>query len=445
MKKAAFHTLGCKVNAYETEAMRQLLEEAGYRIVPFEDAADVYIVNTCTVTNIADQKSRQMLHRARKRNPDALIVAAGCYAQIDQKGVQNDPAVDLVIGNNQKHRIVELLAQAENGAAEEQTFLEDVNAGRLPYEKLRMRRSGVHTRAFIKVQDGCDQFCSYCAIPYARGRVRSRSIEDTVGEIRALAQDGCREFVLTGIHLSSYGRQDAYNSDPTQGEPLLALIRAVHEVPGVERIRLGSLEPRIVTGGFADALAALPKVCPHFHLSLQSGCDATLQRMNRRYTTEEYLRACEKLRGSFSVPAITTDIIAGFPGETDDEFRQTLAFAEKVGFYEMHVFKYSRRRGTKADEMPAQVDEKCKNARSAKLLELSRKMSREFCRTWQGRRAEALLEEEIELPEGRYLAGYTKEYIRVALPADGGGVNRIVSGVLCGPLADGLYEIRPVC
>lgn len=442
MKRAALHNLGCKVNAYETEAMQQLLEQAGYEIVSFEEMADVYVINTCSVTNVADQKSRQMLHRAKKKNPNAKVVAVGCYVQTDATRAAEDAAIDLIIGNNQKHRIVELLELEEN---QRKVWVEDINGEGQEYEALHMQKSGAHTRAFLKVQDGCDQFCSYCVIPFARGRVRSRSVEDVVREVRELVTSGCQEYVLTGIHLSSYGMEEAYNRNPKQSRQLLELIRAVHEIPGVMRIRLGSLEPQIVTEEFARALAELPKICPHFHLSLQSGCDTTLQRMNRHYDTEEYRRSCEILRQYFVQPAITTDVIVGFPGETAEEFARTKAYVEELDFYEMHVFKYSKRHGTKAAQMPDQVDEQTKTKRSAELLTLERKMSEQFRRSYQGRQVEALLEEEMILSDRKYLTGYTKEYIRVALPAEQGAPNQIILGKLGSQLREGLYEIRSVC
>ena len=334
MKKAALHNLGCKVNAYETEAMQQMLEQAGYEIVPFDEKADLYIVNTCTVTNIADRKSRQMLHRAKKQNPEALVVAAGCYVQAAEEELKADGAVDLLIGNNRKKDLLSILEAYEAGVEEDAV----IDIGRTKeYESLFVTQTAEHTRAYVKVQDGCNQFCSYCIIPYARGRVRSRRREEVCEEIRKLAQAGYQEVVLTGIHLSSYGLD-------MEGENLLSLIASVHEIEGIRRIRLGSLEPRIITEEFAKALAGMEKICPHFHLSLQSGCDATLKRMNRRYTAKEYKEACELLRRVFDRPALTTDVIVGFPGETEEEFNQTLSFLREIRRFETHVFKYSRRR-----------------------------------------------------------------------------------------------------
>lgn len=445
MKKAALHNLGCKVNSYETEAMEQLLTAAGYEIVPFEEKADVYIVNTCSVTNIADRKSRQMLHRAKKRNPLAVVVAAGCYVQSDGEALHADQAVDLVIGNNKKTELVRLLEEyfTNDGCVGEKTVL-DMGTAR-EYEALSIHETSNHTRAFIKVQDGCNQFCSYCIIPYTRGRVRSRSMMEVRREVEALASGGCREVVLTGIHLSSYGADVPME----ERKSLLDLIACLNDVKGLERIRLGSLEPRIVTEEFAVSLARLAKICPHFHLSLQSGSDATLQRMNRRYTAGEYRKCCQILRSAFESPAITTDVIAGFPGETKEEFEATKAFVQEIGFYEMHVFKYSRREGTRAAAMEEQVSEPVKNVRSAELLAISAKMSASFRKRLLGSKAEVLLEEEFQWEGRRYLIGYTKEYVRAAIdlgdgeeelfkriPQGGGLAGTVVRGVLTSFLND---------
>lgn len=419
-KTAAFHTLGCKVNAYETEAMQQLLQAHGYRIVPFEEKADVYIINTCTVTNIADRKSRQMLHRARMRNPEAVVAAAGCYVQAAGEKLLEDGTIDILIGNNQKGALVRILE--EYWHKEEKSSLcrkepagwepEDLLFG-AEYESLRISQTTGRTRAFIKVQDGCNQFCSYCIIPYARGRIRSRSPEDTENEVKRLAENGCREIVLTGIHLSSYGLDfdtEGRSEEAPFGNGLKKLILRLAEIPGVERIRLGSLEPRIVTEDFAEVLASCEKLCPHFHLSLQSGCDSVLRRMNRHYTTKEYLNKCVLLRERFERPAITTDVIVGFPGETEEEFAATRVFVKEADFYEMHVFPYSRRRGTAADRMSGQVAEPVKKARSHELLCLAQEMSARYRESLLGRQVSVLLEE----PEGEgYMAGYTKEYVRV--------------------------------
>ena len=358
-KKAALHNLGCKVNAYETEAMQELLEQNGYEIVPFKEGADVYIINTCTVTNVADRKSRQMLHKARKMNPDAVVVATGCYVQA--RGEDIDPCVDIVVGNNKKKDLIAILDEYYNAQHKVKKELLDINHEK-EYEEMQVTHTAEHTRAYIKVQDGCNQFCSYCIIPYARGRVRSRNLEHVLEEVRTLAASGYKEVVLTGIHLSSYGIDT--------GESLLELIQKVHEIDGIKRIRLGSLEPRIITEEFASSIAVLPKMCPHFHLSLQSGCNATLKRMNRRYSAEEYMEKCDLLRKYFHNPALTTDVIVGFPGETQEEFAESMDFVDRVNFYETHIFKYSRRAGTKAAVMPDQVPEEIKSERSAKMIEL---------------------------------------------------------------------------
>lgn len=422
MKKAALHNLGCKVNAYETEAMQEMLEQAGYEIVPFREGADVYIINTCTVTNIADRKSRQMLHRARKMNPDAVVVAAGCYVQA-QEGKQPDPCIDIVIGNNHKKDLVQILEKYEQdrqnrtGAAtvsEEDEpggcllEMEDINRTK-EYESLHLSRTGEHTRAYIKVQDGCNQFCTYCIIPYARGRVRSRGMEDVAEEVRTLAANGYREVVLTGIHLSSYGID-------FDGERHLAdLIRIVHDVEEITRIRLGSLEPGIITEEFARTLASMPKVCPHFHLSLQSGCDATLRRMNRRYSSGEFYEKCEILRKYFDDPALTTDVIVGFPGETEEEFEESFAFVDKVNFYETHIFKYSRREGTKAAVMEGQVSEQVKTERSGRMIALGEEKRSAYEKSFIGRNVEVLVEEDAEIDGKIMQVGHTKEYMKIAL------------------------------
>lgn len=428
--KAALHNLGCKVNAYETEAMQQILEEAGYEIVPFSEYADVYVINTCSVTNMADRKSRQMLHRAKKQNPDAIVVGAGCYVQTKEAQALLDESIDIVIGNNKKHELVPLLREYE-ASHRKMACVADINHEKQAYEELSLSRTAEHTRAFIKVQDGCNQFCTYCIIPFARGRVRSRELPDVLQEIRTLAKSGYREVVLTGIHLSSYGVDN--------GESLLHLIEAVHELEGIERIRLGSLEPRIVTDAFAKRLSELPKICPHFHLSLQSGCDTVLSRMNRRYDTAEYEAGCALLRRYFEHPAITTDVIVGFPGETDEEFETTERYLERIHFYEMHIFQYSRREGTKAAAMPDQVPEAVKKERSEKLLALGHRMSEEFRRYYLGRQVTALLEEEFLYGGKRYYTGYTKEYVKVAVETKKDLSNTFVTGTLKTQLTEDVY------
>jgi len=428
MKKAALHNLGCKVNAYETEAMQHLLEEAGYEIVPFTQKADVYVINTCSVTNMADRKSRQMLHKAKKNNPDSIVVAAGCYVQTSEKEVLNDLSVDIVIGNDRKHDLVRLLEEYSLDSVND--TVDDINDGKHDFEELFIDQTKEHTRAFIKVQDGCNQFCSYCIIPYARGRVRSRRFENVIAEVERLAANGFKEVVLTGIHLSSYG------VDFEEATGLLELIQAVNAVKGIERIRLGSLEPKIVTEHFASELSKLDKICPHFHLSLQSGCDATLKRMNRKYTTKEYERGWELLRKYFVHPAITTDVIVGFPGETEEEFEQTKAYLEHIHFYEMHIFKYSKRKGTRAAVMPDQIDEQIKAARSEKLIALGHDMSKEFRKFYIGKNEEVLFEEKAVIGDKEYFVGYTKEYVKVAKETDENLENQIVSGRISGMLTD---------
>ncbi len=417
-KRAALHNLGCKVNAYETEAMRQLLEEAGYEIVDFSETADVYVVNTCSVTNIADRKSRQMLRRARRQNPDGILAAAGCYVQTKTEDVRKDADVDIMIGNNKKRDLVRMIEEFE--ADRKKTEAVAPIHQKQPYEELKLDRTAEHTRAFLKIQDGCNQFCSYCVIPYARGRARSRAFPEILEEAERLSANGCQEVVLTGIHLSSYGTDT--------GESLIHLIRETAKIKGIRRIRLGSLEPMIVTEAFAEKLSKIDKICPHFHLSLQSGCDATLKRMNRKYSTEEYKRSCEFLRKHFSHPAITTDVIVGFPGETEEEFSETELFLKEMRFYEMHIFKYSRREGTKAAALPEQVSEQVKAKRSERLIALADEMSEEFRRHYLGKETEALMEEPFEYNGRRYFAGYTKEYVKVALETEADMSNSFVKG-----------------
>ena len=444
MPKAALHNLGCKVNAYETEAMQQQLEERGYEIVPFDQKADVYIINTCSVTNIADRKSRQMLHRAKKLNPEAVVAAAGCYVQVASDALKEDNSVDIIIGNNNKARLADILEEyMKDRQGDEGGYVLDIARAR-EYEELHVSRLGEHTRAFIKVQDGCNQFCSYCIIPYARGRVRSRKPEDVEAEVKGLVARGYREVVLTGIHLSSYGTEHMEGSPVKGGDwdsgPLWDLIERIHRVEGLERIRLGSLEPRIITREFAEKLAGLPEFCPHFHLSLQSGCDATLKRMNRHYTTEDYLRRCGILREIFDHPAITTDVIAGFPGETEEEFEETRRFLETVRFYEMHVFKYSKRQGTRAAVMEDQVSEQVKARRSDVLLELEKTMSREYRERFAGSRVSVLFEEAAEIGGKWYMMGHTPQYVRAALPLEDGMNREEFGGRIMELFASGLLN-----
>ena len=447
MKRAAVHNLGCKVNSYELDIIVQQLESDGYTIVGFDEPADVYIVNTCTVTNIADRKSRQMLHRAKKLNPGAAVVAVGCYVETDRRKEESDPAVDLAIGNDRKKDacaiIKEYLEHAGGPAKDTEpaapaAFEDEDTAPAL------LTKPG-HTRAFIKIQDGCNQFCSYCIIPYARGRIRSRDEDEIVEEVRGLAAIGVREVVLTGIHLSSYGKDKG--EEPQ--EALLRLFTRIQLLSGIRRIRLGSLEPRLITEDFAKRSAGLSKLCPHFHLSLQSGCDATLKRMNRHYTADEYMRSVELLRRYFDRPAITTDVIVGFPGETEEEFGQSKAFLEKVGFYEIHVFKYSVRKGTVAASMPNQVPEEIKSIRSDELLELTARQAAEYRTLFEGGREEVLVEE--HRPEGAFgfpeacYTGHTMRYVECVIPESAGTgeplPDRILQGTITGMAGDRLIFI----
>lgn len=414
MKTVAFHNLGCKVNSYEMDAMLQSLKEKGYQIVSFDEKADIYIVNTCTVTNIADRKSRQMLHKAKKLNPESIVVAAGCYVQSDTQAVRADEAVDLLIGNNKKKDLVSILESYMEGI-EEQSVI-DINHTN-EYEEMKLTGTQEHTRAYIKIQDGCNQFCTYCMIPYARGRVRSRLKNDVIEEIRGLVKAGYQEFVLTGIHISSYGID--FKEGECKGENLLTLLQAIDKIEGVKRLRIGSLEPRIVTEEFANELSKLRSICPHFHLSLQSGCEETLKRMNRHYTPEQFIDGVRYLRQAFEHPAITTDVIVGFPQETEAEFEITRAFLEEVDFYEMHVFKYSKRKGTKAAVMENQVPEDIKTKRSNVLLKIDEAASKKFRDYYMDKSVEVLIEE-IKLIDGKeYWTGHTKEYVKIAVEADG--------------------------
>ena len=479
MKSVALHNLGCKVNAYELEAIGQKLQEKGYQIVPFDNIADIYIVNTCTVTNIADRKSRQMLHRAKKRNPDAVVVAVGCYVQTGKEEALLDGSIDLAVGNNRKKELPEILeeflrkrkeAEKSDGTEEDRLLKRKtlnnksvVNMDReQEYEEMlsgneEAKLPGEHTRAYIKIQDGCNQFCSYCIIPFARGRVRSRRPFDVLREVRQLAAGGCREVVLTGIHISSYGMDFIQKTDGDYLESgsdlrqtaqkrqyLLNLVREIAGVEGIERVRLGSLEPRIITKEFAEGLAALPQVCPHFHLSLQSGCDATLKRMNRHYTAEEYYEKVRLLREVFDNPAITTDVIVGFPGETEEEFETTAAFLEKVHFFEMHVFKYSVRKGTAAAVMKDQVPEQIKNERSARLIEMEQRLSREYRAQYIGKEITVLTEDCVELSGESWRLGHTQTYVKAAVPAALAGRNELITGRAAGFLTDEILRLEPV-
>ena len=410
-KKIAFLTLGCKVNSYETEAMQALLAAAGAEIVEFNDVADIYVVNTCSVTNMADRKSRQMLHRAKKKNPDAVVVAAGCYAQTADEAAMKETGIDVVIGNNQKKHIVEILEQHMQGVENKRLEI----AKETEYEDLKLDTQVEHTRAYIKIQDGCNQFCSYCIIPYARGRIRSRNPQEVVEEVKRLADNGYQEIVLTGIHLSSYGRTSYDKMTEESGQPLLNLICRINEIEGVKRIRLGSLEPRIITENFVKTLIKCEKVCPHFHLSLQSGSDTVLARMNRKYTTEEYAASVELLKQYYEAPAITTDIIVGFPQETEEEFQETMEFAKRIGFSKIHVFKYSRRKGTVADRMSGQVDEQKKTERSDRLMALEAALGEEYREHFLKSDTLVLFEESAVVDNEVCQIGYNERYVRVAL------------------------------
>ena len=439
MRKAALHNLGCKVNAYETEAMQQLLEEAGYEIVPFQEKADVYVINTCSVTNIADRKSRQMLHKAKKMNPDAIVVATGCYAQADTEKLKEDTAVDLILGNNQKTQIVEALEEYEKEHAKQVQVIE-INHTK-EYEELSISSTAEHVRAYIKVQDGCNQFCTYCIIPFARGRVRSRKIEEVLSEVETLAAKGYKEVVLTGIHLSSYG----VDFPKEERESLLSLIQAVSRVEGISRIRLGSLEPRIITEEFLEGIVKTGKVCPHFHLSLQSGCNKTLKNMNRRYSAQEYAEKCELIRKFYPAPALTTDVIVGFPQETEEDFEESYEFVKKIHFYETHIFKYSRRHGTKAASMDGQLTEAAKAQRSDRMLELHEIRAREYEEAMIGKKMELLLEEEIEIDGRPWYVGHSREYVRAVISkTDAHRVNDLVTVKAVAFVRDHILETKEV-
>lgn len=440
-KKVAFLNLGCKVNSYETEAMQQLMKNTGYEIVDFNDIADVYIVNTCTVTNIADRKSRQMLHKAKKNNPEAVVVAAGCYAQASKEQLEEDLAIDIIIGNNMKKDIVTILNEYYLDQGKNEAIL-NINKEQ-EYEELKIDSLTEKNRAYIKIQDGCNQFCSYCIIPYTRGRVRSRKQEDVVEEVKRLVANGYKEVVLTGIHLSSYGIELKKSAPQDEVEdylkeesmPLLQIIMKLSEIDGLERIRLGSLEPRIITDYFVKTLSNNKKFCPHFHLSLQSGCDTTLKRMNRKYTTQEYYDSCVLLRKYFENPAITTDVIVGFPGETEEEFASTKEFLRKVAFAEMHVFKYSVRKGTRAESMPNQVPDQVKHERSNELITLNDLMNQEYQDLFMGRIEKILVEEEVEVDGIQYQIGHNERYLKLAFKADQSYVNQIISAKVVGRLS----------
>ena len=447
MKKIALHNLGCKVNSYEIEVMQENLKKNGYTIVPFAPGADIYIINTCTVTNIADRKSRQMLHKAKKMNPEAVVVAVGCYVQTGTESVKQDECIDLAVGNNRKKDIVSILEEYLKEKALNQqdktlheTTIPDINDGKQEYEEMKLTHAGEHTRAHIKIQDGCNQFCSYCIIPYARGRVRSRKEEDILEEVRGLVAAGYKEVVVTGIHLSSYGLDfiSKESGDYLQGVDirtqayqkgyLLDILEKINDIEGLERIRIGSLEPRIITEKFANKLKSLDKLCPHFHLSLQSGCNETLKRMNRHYSAEEFKEKVEILRRVFDNPAITTDVIVGFPGETEEEFQKTYEFLEDICFYEMHVFKYSKRQGTVAAARKDQVDDLIKTERSNRLLAMEQRQSMAYRQNCIGTKIEALIEEEKVIGSKKYQVGYTKTYVKAAVEATESLSNQFIEG-----------------
>lgn len=421
----AMHNLGCKVNSYEAEAMSEAILAEGATLVPFHEEADIYLINTCSVTNIADRKSRQMIHQAKERNPDAVVIATGCYVEGKKEELKKDKGIDILIGNSGKGKIVELIIAYRNAMLENDGRIEDY----LPpvkeegeYENLFLSKPLDRSRAFVKIQDGCNQFCSYCIIPYVRGRIRSRKIEDCLTEIERLGKEGISEIVLTGIHLSSYGLDfqnlsyEYASRNAENGEALISLIEKIGEIPSIKRIRLGSLEPRVITESFISRLKAVEKICPHFHLSLQSGAAKTLKEMNRHYTKEEFKEAVACIRRAFPLAAITTDVIVGFPGETEEDFQESKSFIEEIGFYDMHIFKYSRRKGTRADEMKEQITEKVKKERSKVLLDLALKDSEEFRKNFIGKTTEVLIEEIRELDGISYYTGFNKEYIRFYIP-----------------------------
>lgn len=442
-KSVAFLTLGCKVNSYETDGMEKLFREAGYEIREFHEKADIYVVNTCTVTNIADRKSRQMLHKAKKINPEGIVAAVGCYAQASKDVLEADMAIDIVIGNNQKKNIIKVVEEFLRDNEKREVVI-DIDHDQ-EYEELSIDSVGEKTRAYIKIQDGCNQFCSYCIIPYARGRVRSRKEEAVLEEAKRLAALGYQEVVLTGIHLSSYGSdsnesgkdyQEVAPGEKYFNEKLLSLIIETGKIEGIQRIRLGSLEPRIITEKFVKELAAQTKICPHFHLSLQSGCNETLLRMNRRYTTEEFEEKCVLLRKYYENPAITTDVIVGFPGETEEEFQICKKFLKKIKFAQMHIFKYSKRKGTKAESMTCQIDETIKNERSHQLIQLDLKLNQEYKNQFMGRIEKILVEEKMVIKGNDYYVGHNEKYQKIAFASKNNSINCIVQGKITGALTD---------
>lgn len=424
-RTAAFLSLGCKVNSYETEAIRGMFEAAGYEVIDFKEVADVYVVNTCTVTNIADRKSRQMLHQAKKRNPNAIIVAVGCYVQAAEEDLLKDTSVDLVVGNNKKSEIIRLVENYRT-QSNSRNMVVDIGS-ESEYEELTVISTMEKTRAFIKIQDGCNRFCSYCIIPYVRGRVRSRNEEDILEEINKLAKLGYKEFVLTGIHISSYGTDKLdKGEDVYKLMPLASLIKSISLIPGIERIRLGSLEPRIITEEFVQVISKVKQFCPHFHLSLQSGSDSVLKRMNRKYSAQEYFEKVIILRKYFDKPAFTTDVIVGFPGETEEEFKETLEFVQKIKFSNIHVFKYSQRAGTIAAKMPDQIPEDIKQQRSNELIAVTEQMAREYKELFMGKIEEMLVEEEVIIEGVKYQVGHNERYLKLAIQSEEDLTNQIL-------------------
>lgn len=431
-RNVAFLTLGCKVNTYETDAMEKKFRQSGFNIVSVNDVADIIIINTCTVTNMADRKSRQIIHRMKKKNPDAIVVATGCYVQAAKEKVLKDSSVDIAVGNNKKQDIVAIVKDYLNDRTHNSAII-DINS-KCDYEEMTIDDNQMHTRAYVKIQDGCNQFCSYCIIPYARGRIRSRKMEDIINEVTNLANNGYKEIVITGIHLSSYGldfeHDDTFTStdyNPFMYKYLIKLLDEMSKVKGIERIRLGSLEPRIITNEFLEDLSANKKICPHFHLSLQSGCDETLKRMNRKYTCEVYMNGLNLLRKYFDNPAITTDVIVGFPKEDENEFEQTTNFLKECNFSMIHVFKYSRRKGTVADKMDGQIDEQIKTQRSAQLLNLTASQHKEYMESFIGKKEKVLFEEIVNIDGHDYFVGHNERYVKIAVDKDGVRANDILN------------------
>lgn len=459
-KRTAFLNLGCKVNAYETEAMQQLFEEAGAMIVDFSECADIYVINTCTVTNIADRKSRQMLHRAKHKNEAAIVVAAGCYVQAAKEELKQDISIDILVGNNMKKEIIAIVneylhainsfetdtALQKNNLQRSESHIIDISK-QTEYETLELETVVDKTRAYIKIQDGCNQFCSYCIIPYARGRIRSRKAESIITEVKLLAAKGYQEIVLTGIHLSSYGFEDKTAAEQAslqsdEEAALLSLIRELNSIDGIKRIRLGSLEPRIMTEDFVKTLSGFSGVCPHFHLSLQSGCDETLKRMNRKYKTADYAKSCRVLRKYFDDPAITTDVIVGFPGETKEEFIKTKEFLEEIKFAGMHIFSYSKRKGTVAEKLKNQVPDVEKNSRSDILLRVELNMRRIYKEGHYGRVDSVLFEESLVINGENYMTGYTSRYEKVVLKTEESLSNQLILVIITGHIEKDLLLVK---